>query len=69
MGSEYFYLSESSIVDNAAEIISDKGVKKGESYGSPENPPTTTKLIDTIVEFRTKQDGSYKVNLVLIGFV
>ena len=59
IGKDYNIYSESSIVDNAAEIISDKGVKKGESYGSPENPPTTTKLIDTIVEFRTKQDGSY----------
>ena len=56
---DYNIYSESSIIDNAAGIISDKGVAKGESYGNAKNPPPSTKLINTIVEFRTKQDGSY----------
>ena len=33
---DYNIYSESSIIDNAAEIISDKGVAKGESYGNPQ---------------------------------
>ena len=44
--------SESNIVDNAAEIISDKGLSKGESYGNPDNPPSTQIKAKCLVEFR-----------------
>ena len=49
---DYNMYSESNIVDNAAEIISDKGVAKGESYGNPDNPPSTQIKAKCLVEFR-----------------
>lgn len=39
VANDYNIYSESSIVDNAATIITDKGETKGESYGDPEKPP------------------------------
>ncbi|RZJ50826.1 MAG: hypothetical protein EOO19_02265 [Chryseobacterium sp.] len=56
---DYNIFSESDIIDNAAEIVGEKGEKSGLSYGKPDVPPPSTTLINSIVEFRTKQDGSY----------
>ena len=49
---DYNIYSESSIVDNAAEMITDKGVAKGESYGNPEKPSAGEILAKCMVQFR-----------------
>ena len=56
VGKDYNIFSASNIVDNAAEVISDKGEKKGESYGNPKPAPILSGKIDAlcIVEFRPR---------------
>lgn len=56
VGKDYNIFSESSIIDNAAGIISDKGEKKGESYGNPRPAPILSGKIDAlcIIEFRPR---------------
>ena len=49
---DYNIYSESSIVDNAVEIITDKGAAKGESYGNPEKPSAGEILAKCMVQFR-----------------
>ena len=49
---DYNIYSESSIVDNATEMITDKGVAKGESYGNPEKPSAGEILAKCMVQFR-----------------
>lgn len=53
---DYHIYSESNITDNAAEIISDRGESKGESYGNPKPAPILSGKIDAqcIVEFRPR---------------
>ena len=53
---DYNIYSESSIIDNAAEIISDKGVAKGESYGNPQRAPLPPQPIQLLVEFRPNKN-------------
>lgn len=68
---DYNMYSESSIVDNAAEIISDKGVTKGESYGNPEKPSAGTITAKCIVQFRPhdkyKDSPSFGFNWLRAG--
>lgn len=53
---DYNIYSDSSIIDNAAGIISDKGVAKGESYGNPLRAPLAPQPIQLIVEFRPNRN-------------
>lgn len=52
IGKDYNIYSESSIIDNAAEVITDKGVDRGESYGNPERAPAGEIKAKCIVQFR-----------------
>ncbi|OCA76701.1 hypothetical protein BBI01_22065 [Chryseobacterium artocarpi] len=49
---DYNLYSESNIVYNAAETVSNKGVDKGVSYGKPSNPPSSQIKVKCLVEFR-----------------
>lgn len=55
---DYNMYSESNIVDNAAEIISDKGEAKGESYGNPEKPSAGEITAECMVQFRPHANWS-----------
>lgn len=52
IGGDYNIFSESSIIDNAAEFVTEKGEKSGVSYGSPKTPPLAPQPIQLIVSFR-----------------
>ncbi len=52
IGKDYNIYSESSIVDNATGIITDKGVAKGVGYGNPQRAPLAPQPIQLIVQFR-----------------
>ncbi|QDP85767.1 hypothetical protein FNJ88_09495 [Chryseobacterium sp. SNU WT5] len=52
IGGDYNIFSESSIIDNAAEFVTEKGEKSGVSYGSPTTPPLAPQPIQLIVSFR-----------------
>lgn len=69
IGKDYNIYSESSIVDNAAETITDKGVAKGESYGSPEKPSAGEILPKCMVQFRphSNWDGEYGFDWIRVG--
>lgn len=52
IGGDYNIFSESSIIDNAAEFVTEKGEKSGVNYGSPKTPPLAPQPIQLIVSFR-----------------
>lgn len=69
IGKDYNIYSESSIIDNAVGVISDKGVAKGESYGSPEKPSAGEINAKCMVQFRphTNWDGEYGFDWIRTG--
>ncbi|WP_395077812.1 hypothetical protein [Flavobacterium sp.] len=52
--------SEGNIVQNAGGTITETGDENGVSFGKPKKPPVIDKISSNcLVEFRTKQDGTY----------
>lgn len=52
IGKDYNIYSERSIIDNAAGVITDKGVAKGDSYGNPSKPSAGEIKAKCLVKFR-----------------
>jgi hypothetical protein len=60
-GGDHNMYSEGNIVQNAAGKITETGEEKGVRFTKPKNPPVLDKISSNcLVEFRTKQDGTYK---------
>ena len=60
---DYNIYSASSIIDNAAGEITEKGVEKGVSYGNPEKPSEGEIKAKCVVQFRPH--NRYHANLVV----
>lgn len=59
VGGNFTTYAKEDIVYNSQKTITFTGKENGITYGEPLDPPITDKITNTIVEFRTKQDGSY----------
>ncbi|KIA84141.1 hypothetical protein [Kaistella jeonii] len=69
IGKDYNIYSESSIIDNAADIIFDKGHTKGVSLGSPDKAPAFQIKAKCLVEFRPHNNwtGEFGFDWVRMG--
>ncbi|MFK7061550.1 hypothetical protein V3Q90_15640 [Flavobacterium oreochromis] len=60
VGGDYKIYSAENIEINSQKHISINGNENGVTYGNPKKPPTLDKMTtECVVEFRTKQDGTY----------
>ena len=56
IGKDYNMYSETSIIDYAAEVVSEKGKTKGVSYGNPQRAPLPIQPKELIVQFRPNRN-------------